>query len=93
MTRQVFRTAIPVDDSWHTIELSGPIVHVATRFEDYIEIWFINDPAATPQLRAFRTLGTGHPLPPAAATHIGTAVTPSGNLVWHLFEHERLATP
>jgi hypothetical protein len=38
-----------------------------------------------------RVFRTGHPLAPALATHVGTAITPSGQLVWHLFEHERPA--
>lgn len=86
--RHVYRTAIPVDDQWHTLYLSGPIVHVATRGEDYIEVWHIDDTSnGKPVGRAFRVVGTGHALAPALATHVGTAVTPSGNLVWHLFEH------
>lgn len=88
--RTIFRQVIPVNDQWHTLELSGPIIHVATRHEDCVEIWFINDPAAETETRAFRVVGTGHTMPPALATHVGTAITPSGRLVWHLMEHARV---
>jgi hypothetical protein len=88
-TRSIFRQSIPVDDQWHTLHLSGPIVHVATRGEDYVELWFIDDPAVEPEARAFRVVGTGQPMAPALAYHVGTAITPSGRFVWHLMEHER----
>lgn len=88
-TRSIFRQVIPVDDQWHTLSLTGPIVHVATRGEDYVEVWFIEDPDVEPEDRAFRVVGTGQPLAPALAHHIGTAITPSSRLVWHLMEHER----
>jgi hypothetical protein len=90
--KTVFRQLIPVDDQWHTLELSGPIIHVAARREDAVEFWFIDDPAADPEMRAFRVVGTGQPLAPALAHHVGTAITPSGQLVWHLMEHERGGT-
>lgn len=88
--KTIFRQSIPVSDEWTELHLSGPIVHVATRGEDYVEIWFIDDPATEPEVRAFRVVGTGQPMAPALAHHIGTAVTPSGRFVWHLMEHERM---
>lgn len=88
-SRQIFRQTIPVNDNWTTLELSGPIVHVGTRGEDYVEIWFLDDPAAETTTRAFRVVGTGEPMAPALATHVGTAITPSGRFVWHLMEHGR----
>lgn len=91
-SRSIFRTAIPVDDEWHVLSLTGPIVHVATRGEDYVEVWFIEEKGAEPEERAFRVVGTGQPMAPALAHHVGTAITPSGCLVWHLMEHERTAT-
>jgi hypothetical protein len=88
-SRQIFRQTIPVDDQWHVIELSTPIVHVASRAENSVEVWFINIPWADTRLYAFRVFGTGQPLPPVADRHVGTAITPSGQLVWHLMEHQR----
>ena len=85
--RQVFRTAIPVDDTWHTVVLSGPILHVATRFEDQVEIWHLHNPGLVEFPRTFRVFGTGHHIDEDAGKHIGTAITPNdGRFVWHLFE-------
>lgn len=92
MSRTIFRQSVDVDDQWHTLELHGPIIHVATRGEDYVEFWWIDDPAADPELRAFRVVGTGHPMAPALAHHVGTAISPSGRSVWHLMEHQRAAS-
>lgn len=85
--RRVYRTSVPVDDGWHTITMRGPILHVATRFEDQVEVWHLDDDETAASDRTFRVVGTGHSFAPALATHVGTAITPSGVLVWHLFEH------
>jgi hypothetical protein len=89
--RTILRQLIPVDDQWHELSLTGPIVHVATRHEDAVEIWFIEDPAQPVTEHAFRVVATGQPLAPALANYVGTAITPSGRYVWHLMEHERPA--
>lgn len=92
--RAIFRYSVPVDAQWHTFDLSGPIVHVDCRRSEEVEFWTLNEPTATPTSRAFRVFGTGHPIPPAAASFVGTALTPGvapfserGGLVWHLMEH------
>jgi hypothetical protein len=90
--RRVFRTELPVDDQWHYRAINGPIVHVATRHETAVELWFIDDTDAPVHDRAFRVVGTGQPIAPALAHYVGTAVTPSGQFVWHVFEHERPTT-
>lgn len=86
MSRQIFRAVVPVDGTRHILELHGPIVHVAARHEDAVDIWFIDDPASDPVLRTLQVYGTGQPLPAGAGEHVGAAITPSGRLVWHLFE-------
>jgi hypothetical protein len=84
--RQVFRYEVPADDHWHTVELSGPILHVAARRPDVVEFWAQTGAGLT-QARTFRVFGTGHPLPPGVAlAHRGTALAAGGALVWHLFE-------
>ena len=82
--RQVFRNTIPVDDNWHTIEVAGPVLHIATRGEDYVEVWFLDDSAVVAHDRTFRVYATGQV--GVEGKHIGTAITPSGRFVWHLFE-------
>ncbi|MEU1663570.1 hypothetical protein ABZ547_08140 [Streptomyces sparsogenes] len=84
MTPAIFRYEIPVDDRWHALDLTGPIVHVASRSMHTVEVWAINGQTA-PTRRGFRVYGTGHPIPDDA-THVGTAIPPGGQLVWHLLE-------
>jgi hypothetical protein len=83
-SRSIFREAIPVDDRWHSVQVRGRILHVATRGEDYVEIWFNHDPSITHWEREFRVYGTGQS--GVKGAHVGTAITPSGRLVWHLME-------
>jgi len=73
-----------VDDAWHVVMLRGPVLHVATRHRDEVEVWFLNDPELEPQSREFTVVGTGHAMP--AGRHVGTAIVPGGALVWHLLE-------
>lgn len=84
--KTIHRYVVPANDLPHQIELTGPIVHVATRAEVHVELWAVVDPEAAPTAHAFQVIGTGHPMPEGARTVVGTAVTPSGRLVWHLVE-------
>jgi len=86
--RTVFRYEVPVDDGWHVLRLSGPILHVDTRRPSVVEVCALVGVESEAD-RAFRVFGTGQPLPPAADQHIGTAIPPGTGLVWHLWEHER----
>ena len=86
MSRRVFRSLVPVDDQWHTVDFRGPIVHVATRDEHLVEVWHIYDNAAAPTRRVLRVFGTGQTLTDDDSLFIGTAIAPGGHLVWHLFE-------
>lgn len=82
--RAVYRYEIPVDDHWHTVDLSGPVLHVAAREPETVELWAVHG-AEQPQPRTFRVFGTGQPLDDRAPTHVGTALAGAG-LVWHLWE-------
>ena len=79
----VHRYTVPVDDHWHRLELPGPVLHVATRDPQVVELWceVRVAPAAPVRLRVF---GTGHPIPDEAV-YVGTALSPFGGLVWHLY--------
>lgn len=82
---EVRRFQVPVDDEWHRFNVTGPILHVATRGEGYVEFWFLHQPAVTWQ-RKFRVFGTGQSVA-ESVTYVGTAITPNdGRFVWHLFE-------
>ncbi|OMI34388.1 DUF7352 domain-containing protein [Streptomyces sparsogenes] len=84
MTRAIHRYEVPVDDCWHAVDLTGEIVHVDSRSMHTVEIWAIHGPGE-PTRRGFRVYGTGHPIPDDAI-HVGTAIPPGGQLVWHLLE-------
>lgn len=87
-SRAVYRYEVPVDDQWHTLDLSGAVLHVAARQADVVEVWALN--SGGPKVgREFRVFGTGHPLPLAARQHVGTAFAADGALVWHLWERTR----
>lgn len=85
MSRAIFRYEVPVDDQWHEIDLTGPIVYVALRDPSVVEFWawHTDGPAVTSEFRVF---GTGHPLPAGPLTYRGSVVTAGGHLVWHLME-------
>jgi hypothetical protein len=87
--RTIYRQVIAVDDRWHTVELRGPILHIAARNEDAVEFWHLHDTDQPATAHTFRVVGTGHTLPPVFDRYVGTAITPSGALAWHLIEHTR----
>lgn len=82
MSGVIYRYEVPVDDKWHEIDLSGPIVHVAGRRTSVVEFWAFNQ-GSLARRRAFRVYGTGQPLDDDCGMHVGTVVHPT--LVWHLF--------
>lgn len=82
---KIYRYEIPVDDRWHDLELTGEILHVATRHRDIVEIWAISG-TTPPTSRRFRVYGTGQQLPDKPFTWRGTAFADHGTLVWHLIE-------
>lgn len=83
MTGVVYRYEVPVDEEWHMIALTGPILHVHGRRRDVVEFWAIHQPAHHEYTSQFRVFVTGDPLPDRTR-HVGTAVIPP--YVWHLFE-------
>ena len=78
---RVLRHEIPVDDQVHEVVLRGPILHVATRRPEVVEVW-CQDENRTRGVRLL-VVGTGHPWPDGAF-YLGTAIVPGGALVWHL---------
>jgi hypothetical protein len=81
--RTVFRYGLPVDDSVHTLTLSGEIVHVDCRVRGQLEVWALHGDGV-PAARRFQIFGTGNRLPDSPIRHVGTAL--DGPYVWHLFE-------
>lgn len=83
---RVFRYEIPVDDQVHEFELTGPVLHVASRHRAVVEFWAEFRGDLPVEKRAFQVYGTGHYVNDDA-TYQGSAFDASTNqLVWHLYE-------
>jgi hypothetical protein len=83
MSARIYRYEVPVDDQWHEFDL-GPVLAVGCRQADVVEFWAMHFDNGLTVRRRFIVVGTGHTLPVEASRHIGTAVAPGGQLVWHL---------
>lgn len=84
MADAIWRYEIPVDDRWHPLQLSGRIVHVGCRNMHAVELWALHTDQPT-VTRTVGVYGTGQALPDNVQ-HLGTAIAPGGQLVWHLVE-------
>lgn len=81
---RILRFEVPVDDQWHLLRVpAGPILHVACRMTTLVEFWMREHDQSATDVLAFRVYGTGQPTP-GPARYEGTALAPSGRLVWHL---------
>lgn len=93
MTQQavVHRAELPLDDRPHGIDLTGEILHVAARRPYAVDVWYQARPdGMEPMRRSFQIVGTGQPVPTHLGfhvTHKGTAISPDGQLVWHVLEN------
>lgn len=92
MTRTVWKYPIPVEDTF-TLDLptGAEVLTVANQGHPLtgadLHIWALVDPAASPEPRAFRLAGTGHPIDTdAPLRYVGTVIMLSGSFVVHLFE-------
>lgn len=91
--KRVYKHAVPVNDQWHTLELTGPIVHIDIKEDPYqpasaavdVCVWAENGQWTTAQLRKVRVFGTGQDIP-HALLHIGSTVDQKSGMVWHLYE-------
>lgn len=101
MIRRILRWEVPVDDEWHGIG-AGRVVHVGDRppqfphaaTGDRVEVWTEEDcPDDFPKTeveapRLVRVFGTAQPLPDEARAHVGSALSPLGRLVWHVYAQD-----
>ena len=81
----IHRYEIPVDDQVHQITIGLGLIHVAARKRDVVEVWAYAPTGNSAMTRSFLVVGTGQPCP-VGTWHAGTAITPDGQLVWHLLE-------
>jgi hypothetical protein len=84
--RRVYRSVIDLNgDGRVTLDATGPIVHVGSRHEDQVEIWHLHQQDVKPTPVNLAVYGTGYPIGGDAVDHLGSVITPSGRLVWHVF--------
>lgn len=88
----IHRGELPIDDQPHGIDLTGDILHAAVRRAGAVDVWYQRRPAAIQHMRrSFQIVGTGQPVPAhfggLLLGHKGTALTPEGQLVWHVLEN------
>lgn len=85
--RTIYRYGIPIDDSEHKIDLSGPVVAAAVADAPWpaIEFWAEHETNAEQSPRFFIVVGTGHMIP-GNAKHVFTCPRTPDGLVWHLME-------
>jgi hypothetical protein len=89
----IHRFELPVDDRPHGIDLTGDILHVASRRPGAVDVWYQARPDGMESMRrSFQIVGTGQPIPTHLAIdtigrHHGTAISPDGQLVWHVLEN------
>ena len=79
------RYEIPVDDQTHTFTIGRGPLHFAYYTPRSVEFWAYTPTDSSANDREFTVIGTGHPLP-AGTWHVGTVISPSGNVVWHVLE-------
>ncbi|MEW2187686.1 hypothetical protein AB0900_30845 [Streptomyces cellulosae] len=90
MTQQavIHRAELPIDDRPHGIDLTGDILHTAVRRPGAVDVWYQARPdGMEPMRRSFQIVGTEQPIPLWLERHHGTAITPDGQLVWHVLEN------
>jgi hypothetical protein len=87
--RVVLKWPVLVNDLEQMIG-GGPVAHVECQANpNTVMVWTIelaDQDAAEIQMRWVQVYGTGQPVPPGSS-HLGSCLTLSGTLVWHVFSH------
>jgi hypothetical protein len=85
----IHRAELPIDDRAHGIDLTGDILHAAVRCEGSVDVWYYarRDQTVDHMRRSFQIVATGQPIPIWLARHHRTAISPDGQLVWHVLEN------
>jgi len=79
------RYEIPVDDQTHTFTIGRGPLHFAYYTPQSVEFWAYTPTDCSAMVRTFTVVKTGQPLP-LGTWHVGTVLSSSGNLVWHVLE-------
>ncbi|WP_399559500.1 hypothetical protein OIA45_48740 (plasmid) [Streptomyces chartreusis] len=84
----IHRAELPIDDRPHGIDLTGDILHAAVRRNGSVDVWYYRrGQDIKPMRRSFQIVATGQPIPGHLPLHHKTAITPDGQLVWHVLEN------
>ncbi len=89
MPRTIWKYELPVDDRADITMPSGASVLCVQTQNPAPHIWAIVSPANPPEVRRFRTFGTGHPIfgsEDSKLAYVGTYQLSGGQLVFHVFE-------
>jgi hypothetical protein len=85
---RIIRHTIEVNDLVHLVPVPDqpdPYLHLAARREDAVDLWVLDGPNLPTREAHLLVVGTGQTITPNQRW-VGTAVTPSMRLVWHLVE-------
>lgn len=82
---RIYCHEVPVDDRWHPVEAVMDPLSVGCREVGTVEFWAWEPHGGPWPERFFRVFGTRQEIPDNVK-YWGTAVAPSGRLVWHLVE-------
>ncbi|MFE9812340.1 hypothetical protein [Streptomyces sp. NPDC005548] len=96
ITDVIHRVELPLDDRPHGIDLTQDILGAAVRRHDAVDVWFKARREDMQHMRrSFQIVATGQPIPFYLDRHQGIAISPDGQLVWHVLEnycpHESIA--
>ena len=84
--KHMYKYVIPVQGG--DIEVDMPvntvIQHIGNQSSGEICVWAEVPETELAEIRTFRTIGTGHEVPPMKFTYVGTVL--DGFYVWHLYE-------
>jgi len=85
----IHRVELPIDDFPHGIDLVGDILHAAVRRPGKVDVWYKArcNPTVEHMRRSFQIVATGQPIPIWLSRHHATAISPDGQLVWHVLEN------
>ena len=91
MTRTVYKYPLAFGLTRLVVPVQSEIRHVAMQGES-VCLWMEVDPQTWSEKRRFAVIGTGWPVP-SDGRYVGTAMTPDGAYVWHVYEIAAASEP
>ena len=86
--KTIFKYALPIADiQILKLPLHSRFLHVGEQHGNVCLWALVNDQEKETTSHIIRMIGTGHPIP-SHLVYLGTVLTRSGVLVWHLFFEE-----